>query len=839
MKPTFQICITLLLTAVLPPLCQAQVQELNVQGPATTGRAATGRDRSAPRYAPTAIKAQWITHPDLSGGESAVVLFRRVFELPQKPERFVVNVSADNHYKLFVNGRQVCLGPQLSDIRHWRYETVDLAPLLQPGRNVLAAEVVNFGPDRFFGMQSYRTAFILNTPEPGTPVNVNTTAQTGWRVLHNRGVTHKPVRWRVRPEDRDIIGGFYAANPTDSLNTAAYPWGWEQLAFDDSGWKPAVFCEGVSALGGGFAWLLEPRNVPLQTQRQERLGRVATVSGLTTNGAFLQGNNPLVIPAKTRTTLLIDHGTLTIGYPHLHFSGGAGSTVRIGYAENLFIPNTARKGNRNQVEGRQFIGMRDVIVPDGSTGRVFRPTWLRTFRFIQLDVTTGDQPLTINDLYNLYTASPIPVKARFATDQPEYEQIFNICRRTVELCTQDYFLSDAYYETMQYLGDSKVHDLTWLALTGNDLHVRNALEQFHYSRLWDGNLTSCYPLRSTFVHPTYSVIWIDMLYDYLMHSGDKTFIRQFVPGIHQTLAMFDGLMQPNGLAGNTRWAYFVDWYSEPGAKGGLAPGQDGANSAVVTLHYVYALQNAARIFDLLGESDGAMRGPANRGPAETYRRRADQIRKQVYNLCYDTGRGLMAERPTRDYFDQHTNIMAVLTDALPASQQLPVLQKILADTSLGQATYYYRIYLFEALHKAAGSSPGAGELFDKVLQPWKAALADGLSTTPERFESPNKPTRSECHPWSTAPGYTFFSTLAGIRPAEPGFRSIRMEPRFGALSLLDGTYPLPMGEMVFRLEKKGRGLSGSIVLPEGVTGTLVWSGKTIPLKPGQQTINTP
>jgi hypothetical protein len=789
--------------------------------PCLAALAQTAQELNVPtvRYAPTAMKAQWIRHPDVPGSEAAVVLFRRSFDLPQKPERFVVNVSADNKYTLFVNGRQVCFGPQLSDIRHWRYETVDLAPFLQAGKNVLAAEVVNFGPDRFFGMQSVRTAFLLNAPEISDQNLVNTNARGGWKTLHNPAVRAKEVRWRSLP--RDIIGGFYAANPTDSVDVAAYPWGWETPGFDDAAWKTAQFCENASAFGGGFAWLLEPRNVPLQTQRTERLSRVAKATGAVVPADFLSGKSPLIVPARSKATLLIDHGALTIGYPELKFSGGRGGKIRVGYAENLFVPGTAKKVNRNDIEGKQFLGVTDVIQTDGSANRTFRPTWLRTFRFIQLDIQTGDEPLTVNDFYNVYTRTPVPVKARFSASDPDYARVFDLCRRTAELCTQDYFLSDAYYETMQYVGDSKVHDLTWLTLTGNDRHVRNALEQFHYSRLWDGNLTSCYPLRSTFVHPTYSVIWVDMLYDYYLWSGDKDFLKQFVPGIRQTLAMFDELIQPSGLAGKTRWDYFVDWYSEQTARGGLAPGQDGSNSAVVTLHYVYALQNAARIFDALGEPQ----------QATTYRQRADFIKKKVYETCFDAGRGLMAERPTKDYFDQHTNILAVLTDALPLAQQKPVLQKILRDATLGQATYYYRIYLFEALHKT-----GAGDLVAQALAPWKTLLTDGLTTTPERFESPNKPTRSECHPWSTAPAWAFFSTVAGIRPVEPGFRKLDFAPQFGELTRLEGTYPVPAGEVVFQLQKAGAGLSGSVTLPDGVSGTLVWNGKKTPLRAGRQEI---
>lgn len=796
----------LLAFTVLMPLF-SPAQELNVP---------------IPQYVPKSMKAYWITHPGVPSGESAVVLFRKIIDLPQKPDKLIVNVSADNKYTLYVNGQQACFGPQLSDIRHWRYETVDLAPYLQAGRNVVVAEVVNFGPDRFFGMQSVRTAFLLNHIDAPTDPALSLNTSTGWQTLHNPGIRHKGVKWRVRPEEKDIISGFYAANPTDSLTARLYPWGWQTGTDTATVWLSATFCESASAYAGGFAWLLEPRTTPLQTQRIERIARLATVSGnpSTVDNGFLQGR-PTTIPPNSRVTLLLDNRVLTIGYPELRWSGGAGSLVKIGYAENLFLPNTPKKTNRNEIENRRFVGIKDIVVPDGGANRLFRPTWLRTFRFVQVDITTGAEPLTLDDFYNRYTSTPIPTKARFAADKPEYAGIFDLCRRTAELCTQDYLLSDAYYETMQYLGDSKVHNTTWLTLTGNDLHVRNALTQFNHSRLWDGNLTSCYPLRATFVHPNYSVIWVDMLWDYLLWSGDKSFVQKFVPAIQHTLAMFDGLIQPNGLAGSTNWAYFVDWYSDS-KKGGLAPGQDGTNSAVVTLQYVYALQNAARLFDALGDIPTANR----------YRLRATQIRQQVYAACYDTKRGLMAERPTKDYFDQHTNIMAVLTDALPPAQQKAVMEKLVREPTLGQATYYFRYYLFEAIQKT-----GTEHLISATLLPWKNLVADGLSTTPEQYEAEGHPSRSECHPWSTAPASAFFSVIAGIRPADVGFRTIAMRPALGELSHIEGLFPHPAGDLLFDLSRQGAtGLSGTVTLPPGLSGTFYWHGKSIPLRAGQQSI---
>jgi len=95
-------------------------------------------------------------------GDSFTVFHaRRTFELATKPARFVVHVSADNRYRLYVNGVQVASGPQRSDVTHWRYETVDLAPNLRAGRNVVAALVWNWGVARPVAQFSNRTGFLL------------------------------------------------------------------------------------------------------------------------------------------------------------------------------------------------------------------------------------------------------------------------------------------------------------------------------------------------------------------------------------------------------------------------------------------------------------------------------------------------------------------------------------------------------------------------------------------------------------------------------------------------------------------------------------------------------
>ncbi|MGC9344773.1 MAG: hypothetical protein ACP5E3_18845 [Bacteroidales bacterium] len=111
--------------------------------------------------------SRWISHPDIDMAAYGLIHFRNEFEIEEIPSQFIVHVSGDNRYRLYLNGKELGYGPQLSDIRHWRYETYDLAPFLQKGKNIIAAEIMNWGIDRSYGIISFRTGFLLQGDSEG------------------------------------------------------------------------------------------------------------------------------------------------------------------------------------------------------------------------------------------------------------------------------------------------------------------------------------------------------------------------------------------------------------------------------------------------------------------------------------------------------------------------------------------------------------------------------------------------------------------------------------------------------------------------------------------------
>ena len=123
---------------------------------------------------------------------------------------------------------------------------------------------------------------------------------------------------------------------------------------------------------------------------------------------------------------------------------------------------------------------------------------------------------------------------------------------------------------------------------------------------------------------------------------------------------------------------------------------------------------------------------------------------------------------------------------MPAAEQRALMERVLADTSLVQATYYFGFYVLEALRKA-----GLADRYVEQLAPWRQMLALGLTTTPENPE----PTRSDSHAWSAHPNYGLLATVLGVRPAAPGFRSVRIAPTLGPLKRAEGRIPHPLGDI--------------------------------------------
>ncbi|HEY4245627.1 MAG TPA: alpha-L-rhamnosidase C-terminal domain-containing protein [Lacunisphaera sp.] len=780
-------------------------------------------DRGSNQPAPSARlfndrwPANWIVHPNAPKNEYGVYLFRKHLDLLQLPDHFVVHVTGDARYRLFVNGHSVSFGPQRSDTTLWRYDTVDLRPWLKVGDNVLGAEVQSYGEDEPYAIMTLRTGFLL---QGDTLAEEKVDTNETWKVF--RDESHRPL-----PLDRARLKTFIVVGPGDRLNGPRHPWGWTNADFDDSAWPTArVLGHGQpEGWGTDVSWWLAPRSIPAMEETPLRLGRVRRASGVQPAADFLAGNAPFSVPPHTKATVLLDQGFETSAFPQLTVSGGNGGRVMLTYAEAL-VDQAGHKGNRDEIENREILGLTDEFHPDGGLHRLFAPLDFRTYRYLQLDVQTGDEPLVVEDLYGMFTGYPFKENASFASDDPELSRIWTVGWRTARLCAFETYVDCPYYEQLQYIGDTRIQSLISLYVSGDDRLMRNAIELFDRSRIPEGLTQSRYPSISPQLINTFSLFWIDMIHDYWMYRGDDGFIQARLVGMNDVLGWFERKIDPQtGLLGPLPYWTFVDWtkewsWSEARGIGGTPDGAKEGGSAIVSLQFAGTLRRAAEISRAFGKAERATH----------YDRLAASLCAAVKQRCWDEDRRLFADTPEKKEFSQHVNVFAVLAGAVEGDAARELIGRVAHDSSLIQCSTYFRFYLLRAMKQAE-----LGDEYLSMLGPWREMLSRGLTTFAEQPD----PTRSDCHAWSASPVYDLLATVCGIESASPGFATVRIEPHLGKLKHAEGKVMHPKGEILVSLARRGDGLQAKVTLPSGVTGSFIWKGTSTPLKAGEQTLQLP
>jgi len=755
--------------------------------------------------------AYWITCPSVPQKEYGVYHFRKNFKLSAIPSSFIINISADNRYRLFINGAPMGSGPARGDLFNWFFETVDISPFLIEGNNTIAALIWNMGTLAPVAQISNQTALIVQGNSDAEKI-VN--SDTSWRVIKSNAYTPTSLN------NGDRLNTYMVVGPGDQVDGALYPWNWEEPGFNDSSWQNAEQIAHGEPVGQGTdnRWTLAPRTIPLFEEQIERFQTLRSSSTeLKANASFLKGNKSLTIPPNQTISLLLDMTVNTAAYPEIIVSAGKGSSIKMTYAESLF-DTKGNKGNRNEIENKVIKGNYDIFLPDGGINRKFRPLWFRAYRYLQLDITTKDEPLILNDIYSMKTGYPFKLNASFSSNDESLQEIWKVGWRTAQLCAGELYYDTPYYEQLQYTGDSRIQALISLYMSGDDRLMRKAIVDFYHSRTPEGLTQGRYPSNRIQIIPPFSLFWVSMVHDYWMYRKDDAFLKKFLPAISEIMGWYQDRIDVNRkMLGPLTWWNFVDWNNFSGW--GIPPGAENGNSSILTLQYAYTLNQAADLFTAFNRN----------AQANEYRTLADELNKNTYSACYHINKGLLADTPDQNSFSQHAGIWGVLSGAIPKTEVKPMMLKLLQDKTIGQVTFFYRFYLAQALNKA-----DLGDLYYGELTPWRNMIKLGLTTFAEKPE----PTRSDCHAWSASPNYDFLATICGIMPGTPGFNTVFIKPALGGLNEVSGAMPHPLGQIQVQLKRQGaNGINAEITLPDQLTGKFFWKGITKDLQRGKQIIS--
>ncbi|OAM91129.1 family 78 glycoside hydrolase catalytic domain [Termitidicoccus mucosus] len=736
--------------------------------------------------------------------------------------RLRLHVSADERYELWLDGTRISRGPERGDKWRWYFDTVDIT--LPAGPHILVARTWHLGKSLApWAQVSVQPGWLCAPDDPALAPLLGTGA-AAWTWKQLDGYTF------INPKEQP--GATLGAGALERVDGAAFPWGWE--LGKGEGWKPVVASAPVAS---GF-YLYVYNNVPwmqpamLGSHSAARWER-AHLACLDDNPAddkyvkdrqcgaemeswraWIEGRGTLSVPPHVTRRALLYLGDYICVYPSIVVSGGCGSCIKWRWAEALCQTpgNPGDKAPRNEYTGYHMRGMGDEHHPDGGARREFAPLWWRCGLWLEINITTGGEPLLLESLSFESTCHPLPRDGVCETSDHQLNSVLSICERTQQMCAHETYLDCPYYEQLMYAGDTRIQALLGYVTTRDDALQRKALLSFAHSRHNGANLpTSNNPAASGQIIPTFSLLWISMLRDYARWRDNPEFVTSLLPAIRGVLEQWFTFLDERGLAVSPPgWNFIEAVYND-----GVFPGcETGSVNASLNWLLAHALSDSAELEYQFGDADVAAR----------HARIGRRLLGAIDPVFWDETRQAYADDAAHTFFSEHAQSLALLHPLLSVRRREQLAATLFdGGNDFIRTSAYFSHYLFLAALNA-----GRSDIMFQRLAAWRALIDQGFRTTPEYLGR----TRSDCHAWSAHPRYHLASGLLGPEPGDWGFASYRLRPSIMPFANLRVRMPHPKGIIEVNADCDSRQLHLRGKAPAGVPGKLILRSRILEIQAG-------
>lgn len=489
-----------------------------------------------------------------------------------------------------------------------------------------------------------------------------------------------------------------------------------------------------------------------------------------------------------------DFGTNTAGDTEIVFSGRAGDTVSILYGERLDengnIDQTMIKRHptipRNQVDTYRFAGDREErFIPDFT---------YKGFRYVQIK---GE--CTVHSIRARVFHTDVAEAGGFTCENPVIDGIMRACRNST-LCNLHHTITDCpHREKNGWTGDA--HLSCRQALYHFDM--RAVYEKYIGDLMdaqWKSGQLPCIAPTSVYGYnfqsgPTWDAALILIPWNLYLFTGDRSLIAAAYPAMKRYLSYTEAISE-NGICRSG----LGDFLPHDGVP--VCP------DAMMMTGYVFEMAEVvSKIADVLGyPSEAAAYRAYAAAVHAALRREFDGCREEnISSLATALHFGMYASD------DERMRLSWKLNDRV-----------IAAGYGLGTGIFS-SVFALEELTKAGYFETAASVCASESFPGWGYMLKDGGGALWEHWSGVRG---SLNHHMRSAVGAWIFASVAGISPEEtaPGFSHVRLAPHFSeTVGGFSAWHDTPHG----RISVEYRDGSFSVSLPNGVTGTLVLSGREL------------
>ena len=436
------------------------------------------------------------------------ILFRKKVTL-DKTENAVVRISADDYYKLYINGKFVTQGPAPAYNFAYYYNEIDVSSYLVKGENTIAVHTYYQGlVNRVWVSCDLRHGFIFDLCVDGKTV---TESDESWKCAYHTGYT-----------ECGIFG--YQTQYAECFNAGAPEYGFEGCGFDDSAWDNAV-------LKTNCDYTL----VPQPTKQLDIYDVKPALVKKTENGYF------------------IDFGFEAVGYIKFNAKGKAGDTVVMHFGEELNPDGTVRWNMRCNCN------YEEKFVLSGRENDTLYQYDYKAFRYAEL---TGPESVTVDEDSIVFTVrhNPFTEKKHYNGNNEKLAKIYKLCSDTIKYGVQECFMDCPHREKGQYLGDVTISGLAHMHLTGDPSMVIKALDNFCQSSFICKGIMTVAPSSFMQEIADYSLQFPFQVLEVYKYTNDLDFLRRMYPFVMNVHEYFLSYRRDNGLIESVKDKWnLVDW----------------------------------------------------------------------------------------------------------------------------------------------------------------------------------------------------------------------------------------------------------------------------------------
>ena len=674
--------------------------------------------------------------------------------------RAVMRITADDYYKLYINGRYAGQGPAHAYPEYYYYNELDITPYLKKGKNVLAVHLYYQGlVNRVWNSGDGRFGIACEISEIRSITKKSRIIIPQWRYKVSRAYS-------------GAVTG-YDTQFLEDFDSRIWEEDWNMPEFDSRMWQPMVRAEWAD------------HQCSIQPTEMLRVYRI----------------RPKTLK-KTREGWFADMGEEITGALLVWTeSDGDGKTIAIRCGEELEGAGAIQKV---RCDMRCSCRYEETWTLKKGACRL-EPYDYKGFRYAELVLSPGVRVTRVEAEVRHYPMDE--TRCTLSTDNPALDGIFRICKNGVKYGTQEAYLDCPTREKGQYLGYAVISAHAHVWLTGDVQMLRKCIAQFAHTAGICPGLMAVAPGAYMQEVADFSLLWSQLLLLDYQFTGDREFLKKYLPTAEGIIRHFRRYEREDGLLEQVadKWN-LVDWpenlrdgYDFKLSRPVVAPGCHN----VVNALYVGAVKTFEELMDILEdpidipeasaddleERENRYRRETGCGEKKTARAyRWKQLRDAYINAFYDSRTGLFCDSTVSAHSALHSNIYPLFFGLCPEGSEGRIADFLVEKgLSCGVMTGYF--YL-KALAAAGRYEDEYRMLVNDSEHGWVNMLREGATACWEAWGKDQKWNTSLCHPWASGPIAVLIEDIAGIRPDTEVERGFRFEPHVpGELGSFRLTFP--------------------------------------------------